>query len=520
MHPAETPTGVILSEREGWNVMQRQTVATVLVAAMLAVAGCGSSVSPGGGDDGGEGTVNMYISDQQNAIDQFEHLNVTVTKIAAHRTDDPDTEENESEWVEQDIDNVTVDLTELQGENASKLGGIQAPNGTYNKVFVHVDSDIDATLDDGSSADVKLPSNKLHLNTEFTVGNGEAVDFVFDMTVFERGNQGYILKPVASESGPDKEFQEKPGAKMGGSGNGQDGGADEADDGTDTEAGAQGNASLDFYVSDEQNAIDDFAHLNVTITKVGVHRADDGGENESAWVEKDVDNATVDLTELQGANASKLGTLSVPNGTYDKTFIYVSEVNGTLTDGSSTDVKLPSSKLQLNTEFTVGNGEELDYVFDITVVKRGQSGSYNIKPVVSESGTGDDVDIEEKEDESEDEQDGADDEEGDDAQDDDAAALNVSVDGNVTAGENVTVSVTQNGSAVSGVTVSVNGESAGETGENGTLVVTVPADAEELELEAVKGNAEGEFSTTIEQSGDADSEGTDDESGSLAAPLA
>ncbi|MFD1568948.1 DUF4382 domain-containing protein, partial [Halolamina litorea] len=138
--------------------------------------------------------------------------------------------------------------------------------------------------------------------------------------------------------------------------------------------------SLNFYVSDQQNAIDDFRHLNVTIERVGVHRAN-ASENESAWVEQDVDNATVDLTELQGANATSLGTMFVPNGSYDKTFVYVNEVNGTLTNGESTDVKLPSSKLQLNSEFTVGNGEEIDYVFDITVVKRGNSGSYNIQPV-------------------------------------------------------------------------------------------------------------------------------------------
>ncbi len=482
-----------------YKAMQRTTVATVLVAMMLVVAGCGSSVSPG--DDGGAGTVTMYISDEQNAMDDFEHLNVTVTSIAVHRVDDPETDANESGWVEEDVDNVTVDLTELQGENASQLGAIQAPNGSYNKVFIHVSSDVEGTLTDGSSADVKLPSNKLHLNTEFTVGDGEEVDFVFDLTVFERGNQGYILKPVASESGPDKQFREKPGAKAG-----QRGDADGTQ--TDSEGAGQGNASLDFYVSDEQNAIDDFQHLNVTIAKVGVHRADDG-ENESAWIETAVNNTTVDLTELQGANATKLDTLTVENGTYDKTFLYVTSVNGTLKDGSSTDVKLPSNKLQLNTEFTVGDGEELAFVFDITVVKRGQSGSYNIKPVASESGTGDEVDIED-----------VDEDEAKDGDEGEQASLNVSVDGNVTAGENVTVSVTQNGSAVAGAAVSVNGEAAGETGQDGTLVVTVPENAEELELEASAGEAEGELSVDVQPSGNADDEGTDSESGALASPLA
>jgi hypothetical protein len=446
----------------------------------------------------------MYISDQQNAIDQFDHLNVTVTSVAAHRVDDPDTETNESGWVEQDIDNVTVDLTELQGENASQLGAIEVPNGTYDKVFVHVDSDIDATLEDGSSQNVKLPSNKLHLNTNFTVGNGEEIDFVFDMTVFERGNGDYILKPVASESGPDKEFEEKPSAKQGG----DDADEDDAETDSTESTGTETSASLDFYVSDEKNAIDDFEHLNVTIQKVGVHRAN-ASENESAWVEKDVNNTTVDLTELKGANASKLTTLDVQNGTYDKTFVYVTEVNGTLTNGESTDVKLPSSKLQLNTEFTVGNGEEVDFVFDITVVKRGNSGSYNIKPVISESGTSDQVDIEDTD---------ADENETEETE---PAALELALDGNATAGENVTVTVTQNGSAVSGANVTVNGDDAGQTGENGTIVVMVPSDAEELELAATSGEAEGELEVTVEQADDdtATENGTaTDTESALAAP--
>lgn len=496
--------------------MQRQTVATVLAAAMLLVAGCGSSVSPG--DDSGDGTVNMYISDQQNAIDQFDHLNVTVTSVAAHRVDNPDTEANESGWVEQDIDNVTVDLTELQGENASRIGQISAPNGTYNKVFVHVDSDIDATLNDGSAADVKLPSNKLHLNTNFTVGNGEEIDFVFDMTVFERGNGDYILKPVASESGPDKEFDEKPAAKQGDADEAEESEEDETDSTDSTQADAS--ASLDFYVSDEKNAISEFQHLNVTITKVGVHRADDGGENESAWVEKDLNDTTVDLTELQGANASKLTTLGVQNGSYDKTFVYVSAVDGTLTDGTTTNVKLPSSKLQLNTEFTVGNGEAVDFVFDITVVKRGNSGSYNIKPVVSESGTSDQVEIEKKDDRSEDadasKETDSDESDDTDENETEPAALALSLEGTASAGENVTVRVTQNGSAVSGAAVSVNGDAAGETGEDGTLVVTVPADAEELEIEAVSGDAEAELVTAVDQP-TATTE-NDTETSSLAAP--
>lgn len=56
-------------------------------------------------------------------------------------------------------------------------------------------------------------------------------------------------------------------------------------------------------------------------------------------------------------------------------------------------MKLPSERLQLNERFTVGNNESIDFVFDVSVVQRGNAKGYILKPVVSESGTGDEVEI-------------------------------------------------------------------------------------------------------------------------------
>lgn len=144
-----------------------------------------------------------------------------------------------------------------------------------------------------------------------------------------------------------------------------------------------------FYISDEKNVIGNFRHLNVTITRVGFARTTANG---SGWVEREVDNATVDLTELQGANATLIDAYDVPNGNYTKVFVYVSDVNATLKDGKQTRVKLPSKKLQLNSDFTVTNDSEVDFVFDISVHQAGQSGKYVLRPTIGESGT--DVQIE------------------------------------------------------------------------------------------------------------------------------
>jgi len=537
--------------------MTRHTTgwAAVATALLLILAGCAGGVPSGGdagtadavdGDDGG--TVNFYISDQQNAIDQFEHLNVTITEVTLVRADGGDADDSdaddgnetettdadgngtetpesddandvgdEGEQVTYEVDNVTLDLTELQGANASKLGSVPVPNGTYTTVFVEVES-VNGTLTDGSSADVKLPSNKLRLNTEFTVGNGDEVDFVFDVTVFERGPNGYILKPVAGESGTSEEVEirdvdedddERDDERGEADDADESADADDADDenGTETESDGEtadssnsGQSSMDFYLSDEEHAMGDFAHLNVTVTKVGLQR---GGES-GGWVETDVDDRTVDLTTLPGANATKLGTFGVENGTYTKVFVYVDGIDATLENGDSATVKLPSSKLQLKTEFTVGNGEEVDFVYDMSVFKAGNSGKYILKPVVSESGTGDEVPIEDVDESSDDDSD----------ESSEAPALNASFVGNVTAGGNATVEVTRNGSAVENATVEITQEIDGEettetysTDANGTVTFAVDANATELSVEVTAGDdgeaeLDREFETEADDSGE------------------
>jgi len=207
------------------------------------------------------------------------------------------------------------------------------------------------------------------------------------------------------------------------------GGAEDVDGDAETEALDPSNADADgeagsvtFYLSDAP--IETFEHLNVTVTQVGLQRAGDGNtsntsnaSNESGgWVEYDVDDRTVDLTELQGPNATSLGVLSAPAGNYTKVFVHVSEVEGILETGEEVNVKLPSQKLQINSAFTVSANSSTSFVFDISVFEAGNSGKYILKPVVGESGTDDDVeirDVDEEDDEGDDESEDGDENESD-----------------------------------------------------------------------------------------------------------
>lgn len=263
--------------------------------------------------------------------------------------------------------------------------------------------------------------------------------------------------------------------------------------------------SVNFYVSDEPNAIGDFDHLNVTITKIGFARS--GGNDSDGWVERSVDNRTVDLTRLLGDNASLVGSYDLPTGQYTKVFAHVGAVNATLTNGESVNVKLPSDKLQLNRPFAVESNDSVSFVFDIAVHEAGKSGKYVLKPVIGESGTdvpiedvdrkgGDERDQNGEKNGKKDEKKETDGEKGANETDATESALNATFLGNVTAGENATLQVTENGSAVANATVSIAGEVVGTTDADGKLMFVVP-DGEDFEVKVESGESEVELEVAV-----------------------
>jgi hypothetical protein len=405
--------------------MNRNAIASVLVAALVLLAGCagGLTGSPDGttatdsavqstSDATSAGTVNFYVSDEQNAIGDFEHLNVTITRVGLKPAAEGDDEETD------DVADDDADSEDADGESASD------ENETSSTATAETETDDDSTDDADSTED-----------------DADSTDDEDDADSTEDGD-------------------------------------DAADDDSEAED------------SDAESASED-------------------AESEE-WVEYEVENRTVDLTELQGANATQLASFDVPNGSYEKVFVYVSSVNGTLKDGSDQRVKLPSGKLQLNSAFTVGNGEEVDFVFDITAFEAGQSGKYILKPVISESGT--DVEIDSVDD---------DENESDEREDDDRPtaaerALNASFTENVTRGENATLSVTRNGSAVANASVSVNAEEVGTTAADGTITIAVPENAEELEVSVSRDELEAEVEIDFESRSGSDP-GTEPDGGQSAA---
>ncbi len=145
-----------------------------------------------------DGDFVFYLSDEPNAINDFESLVVTISSIILKPL-------GEEPWVRLLPTQEQADLVQLQGNRSLELWRGDVPEGTYTMVFLlieHVEGILVAT---GESINLKLPSERLHLNLEFELQPGEFTEFVFDITVRRIGPPDspvtYLLLPQASESG-------------------------------------------------------------------------------------------------------------------------------------------------------------------------------------------------------------------------------------------------------------------------------------------------------------------------------
>jgi hypothetical protein len=150
-----------------------------------------------------EGNFAFLISDDLNAIGDFQSLNVSISKIGLQLGGEG------GQWIELNPEVKVVDLTLLQGDKAQEIWRGNVPEGRYTKVFIHV-SDVSGILKEtGRPVSVKLPSERLQISKPFEVTSDSMVSFVYDITVVEAGKSGkYILKPQAGQSGTNRRFEE------------------------------------------------------------------------------------------------------------------------------------------------------------------------------------------------------------------------------------------------------------------------------------------------------------------------
>ena len=184
-----------------------------------------------------------------------------------------------------------------------------------------------------------------------------------------------------------------------GGGNGDTGTADSG--GSGGGIGGTGSPStagtIHFYLADAPSCGYDAVY--VTVQKVRIHASGGAGDADTGWSEVTQTQPTrVDLLTLTNGVFADLGQTSLPAGKYTQLRLVLAENGATApfanavvpTGGSETDLKVPSgsqSGLKVDADVDVVAGKTTNLVLDFdackSVVRRGNTGQYNLKPVIT-----------------------------------------------------------------------------------------------------------------------------------------
>jgi hypothetical protein len=138
--------------------------------------------------------------------------------------------------------------------------------------------------------------------------------------------------------------------------------------------------------------------VNVTIEKIRVHQSSTAGDNDSGWSDLTLSPARrVNLLNLTNGVLEELGQTSLPAGRYTQLRLVLAANDATHPmanslvpmGGMETALTTPSgqqSGLKLNANVDVGANQIADVVLDFdacrSIVPRGASGQFNLKPVI------------------------------------------------------------------------------------------------------------------------------------------
>jgi len=176
-------------------------VLVVLIVTFVSIRPVLSPVLPITPTPSPDGNFVFLISDEVNAIGDFSSVTVTISKIGLQQKDS-------GKWLEFKPEITEVDLTQVQGDAVQEVWQGDIPEGQYKQVFIYVDDVRGVLKATGQTVEVKLPSRKLHISQPFVVTTDTVTSFTYDLTVVARGNQQYLLKPQADQSGADQNPRE------------------------------------------------------------------------------------------------------------------------------------------------------------------------------------------------------------------------------------------------------------------------------------------------------------------------
>jgi hypothetical protein len=142
-----------------------------------------------------------------------------------------------------------------------------------------------------------------------------------------------------------------------------------------------------------------YEQVNVSIEKIRVHQSASAADADAGWSEIALSPAKrVDLLSLTNGVLAELGQTALPAGRYTQMRLLLASNEGATplansvipTGGAETALRTPSAQqsgLKMNIDIAVAANQVADLVLDFdacrSVVKLGNSGGFNLKPVVS-----------------------------------------------------------------------------------------------------------------------------------------
>ncbi|TVR15707.1 MAG: DUF4382 domain-containing protein [Balneolaceae bacterium] len=127
----------------------------------------------------------------------------------------------------------------------------------------------------------------------------------------------------------------------------------------------------------------------IDIQAVRIHRSSNADDGESGWIDIPTDPVIVDLLELTNGKFEILGEVDLEPGRYSQLRLILGNNNEVVIDGETHALSTPSAqqsglKLQINADIEGGEMYTLLLDFDASrsIVRAGNSGRYNLKPVI------------------------------------------------------------------------------------------------------------------------------------------
>ena len=163
------------------------------------------------------------------------------------------------------------------------------------------------------------------------------------------------------------------------------------------DGGISGTGIMQLAITDAPSC--GYDHVYLTVDRVRVHKSSTAVDGESGWSEVVLTPARrIDLLALTNGVLDNLGQTPLPAGKYTQMRLVLAPNSSTNplanavtpTGGSEVALTTPSAQqsgIKLNVNMDVAAGTLADFVIDFdackSIVKRGNSGQYNLKPVMA-----------------------------------------------------------------------------------------------------------------------------------------